>query len=84
MQVHKNVLQKLIKTLKENPLYVMKKTDIYFESLIDHTKEIWDTLDNLKERIEALQETNESQISLKLSHIMKTLTIISVITFPIT
>ncbi len=84
MQVHKNVLKKLIQNLKDNPLYVMKKTDVYFESLVEYDKELWDTLDNLKERIEALQETNESQISFKLSHIMKILTIISVITFPIT
>lgn len=84
MQVHKNVLKKLIGYLKESPLYVMKKTDAYFESLVDYTKEIWDTLENLKERIEALQDSNESQISFKLSHIMKTLTIISVFTFPLT
>lgn len=84
MQVHKNVLKKLIAELKNNPRYMMKKTDIYFESLVDYTKEIWDTLENLKERIEALQQTNETQISFKLSNIMKILTIISVITFPIT
>lgn len=84
MQVHKNVLKKTIFTLKNNPKYMMKKTDAYFESLVDHAKEIWDTLENLKERIEALQQTNESQISFKLSDIMRILTIISVITFPIT
>ena len=84
MQGHKNVLKKLITFLKVNTQFVMKKDDIYFENLIDHTKEIWDTLCNLKERIEALQETNESQISYKLSDIMKMLTIISVITFPLT
>jgi len=84
MQVHKNVLKKLIYGLKESSLFVMKKTDVYFESLVDYSKEIWDTLENLKERIEALQQTNESQISFKLSDIMRILTIISVITFPIT
>ena len=84
MQVHKNVLKKLIYTLKESQLFVMKKTDVYFESLIDYTKEIWDTLENLKERIEALQETNESQISFRLNDVMRILTIISVITFPVT
>jgi magnesium transporter len=52
--------------------------------LLDQAKEIWDTLENLKETIEALQQTNESQISFQLSDIMKTLTIISVITFPLT
>lgn len=84
MQVHRSVVKKLIYNLKESPNFMMKKTDAYFESLLDYTKEIWDTLDNLKERIEALQQTNESQISFRLSDIMKILTIISVITFPIT
>ena len=84
MQVHKNVLKKTIYNFKESPLYVMKKTDAYFESLVDYAKEIWDMLENLKERIEALQQTNESQISFKLSDIMRILTTISVITFPVT
>lgn len=83
-QVHKNVLKKLIGYLRESSLFIMKKTDVYFESLTDYTKEIWDTLENLKERVEAIQDSNESQISSKLSHIMKTLTIISVLTFPLT
>jgi len=84
MQVHKNVIKKTIISFKENSIYIMKKTDAYFESLVDYTKEIWDTLENLKERIEALQQTNESQISFKLSDIMRILTVISVITFPVT
>ena len=83
-QVYKNILKKAITEFKDNSLYVMNKTDIYFESLIDATKEIWDMLENLKERIEALQQTNESQISFKLSNTMKILTVISVITLPIT
>ncbi|KKQ55231.1 MAG: Mg2 transporter protein CorA family protein [Parcubacteria group bacterium GW2011_GWA2_38_13] len=84
MQVHKSILKKLIFTFKVNTIFNAKKTEIYFENLIDYSKEIWDTLENLKERIEALQDTNESQISFRLSTIMKTLTIISVITFPLT
>lgn len=84
MQVHKNVLKKLILNLKESPLYIMKKTDVYFESLIDYTKETWDSLENLKERIEALQQTNESQLTFHLNEIIKILTIISVIIFPVT
>ncbi|MBI5221443.1 MAG: magnesium transporter CorA family protein [Candidatus Magasanikbacteria bacterium] len=84
MQVHKNVLKKAILEFKNNPLYAMKKTDVYFESLVDYSKEIWDALENLKERIEALQQTNESQISFRLSDIMRILTTISVITFPVT
>lgn len=84
VQVHKTVLKKAITSFKHNDIFIIKKTDVYFESLLDYAKEIWDTLENLKERIEALQESNESQISFKLSDIMRTLTIISVVTFPIT
>src|SRR3989338_3627190 len=84
MQVHKNITKKISGYFKESPIFVMKQQDNYFEILVDYSKEIWDTLENLKERIEALQDTNESQISFRLSTIMKTLTIISVITFPLT
>ncbi len=84
MQVHKNITKKISGYFKESPLFVMKPQDNYFEILVDYSKEIWDTLENLKERIEALQDSNESQISFKLSNIMKTLTIISVFTFPLT
>ncbi|OGF20431.1 hypothetical protein A2Y83_04750 [Candidatus Falkowbacteria bacterium RBG_13_39_14] len=84
MQPHKNVLKKLISSLKESPVFEIQKNDVYFDNLVDYTKETWDALENYKERIEALQETNESLISFKLNDIMKILTIISVITFPIT
>jgi len=84
MQPHKNVLKKLINSLKNNPLFQIKKNDVYFDNLVDYTKEAWDALENYKERIEALQETNESLITFKLNDVMKILTIISVITFPIT
>lgn len=84
MQVHKSILQKAIENFKLSPIFVMKKTDIYFDNLVDYTKEIWDALESLKERIEALHQTNESLISFKLNDVMRILTIISVITFPIT
>ncbi|MFC1612854.1 magnesium transporter CorA family protein [Patescibacteria group bacterium] len=84
MQPQKNVLKKLITSLKKSSLFKIQKNDIYFDNLIDCIKEIWDALENYKERIEALQETNESLITYKLNDIMKILTIISVITFPIT
>ncbi|MBU1164018.1 magnesium transporter CorA family protein [Patescibacteria group bacterium] len=84
MQVHKNNLKKAIDNFKESPLFVLKKTDVYFDNLVDYSKEIWDALEGLKERITTLHQTNESLISFKLNDIMRILTIISVITFPIT
>jgi magnesium transporter len=84
MQGHKDVLKKLITYLVDSPQYKLKRNEVYIHDLIDHSKEVWSHLESLKERIEALQQTNESQISFKLSDIMKMLTIISVITFPVT
>ncbi|MDD5109914.1 MAG: magnesium transporter CorA family protein [Patescibacteria group bacterium] len=84
LQVHKNVLKRLVIVLTERPQYALQSNDRYFNGVIDNAREVWDTLENLKERIETLQQTNESQISLRLSEIMKTLTIISVFTFPLT
>lgn len=84
MQPHKNVIKKLTASLQESSLFEIQKTDAYYNNLLDNTKEIWDALENYKERIEALQATNESLIKFQLNDIMKILTIISVVTFPIT
>lgn len=84
MQAHKKTLQKLATGLQESDLFLIQKTDPYYNDLIDHTKEIWDALEGYKEAIEALQETNESLISNRINEIMKTLTVISVTMLPIT
>lgn len=84
LQTHKLVLRRLATYVTDDPRYVMNARDRYFNDLIDYAREDWDILENLKERIEALQQTNESQISFRMSDIMKTLTIISVFTFPLT
>lgn len=84
MQPHKKILQKSIENFKKSPIYMMQDTDIYYDDLVDYAKEIWDILENYKERIDALEETNAAMINHKLNDIMKTLTIISVVTFPVT
>ena len=83
LQPHKNVLKKLTTALQDSTLFLIQKTDYYYDDLLDYTKEIWDILEGLKERIEALQETNESLITFRLNDIMKFLTIISVILLPL-
>ena len=57
---------------------------LYFENIIEKTKDIWDLLENYYETINAVYNSNESLVSLRLSEIMKMLTIISVLTFPLT
>jgi magnesium transporter len=82
MQPHKQVIRTLVtEAPKFFPTHKMK---IYFENLVNDTKEIWDLLDNYKETIDALHGTNASLIDFRINEIMKTLTIISVIVFPLT
>lgn len=82
MQNHKNIFKKLMemKTFLNLDASMIK----YYRDLIDHTKTIWEILENQKETVEVLYQTNESLLSYKLSDIMKTLTIFSVIVFPLT
>lgn len=83
MQAHKKILEKLIANLKASPLFPLKQKDIYFNDLVDHTKEIWEVLGAFKESIEAIQATTESIISHKLNEVMKLLTLISVTLMPV-
>jgi len=81
MQAHKNVIKRLASRIPE---FLNKpKQKIYFNNLIEYTKDIWDLLQNHKETIDALHNTNESLISFRLNDIMKLLTLISVILLPI-
>ena len=82
MQNHKNIL----KTLMEMKSSVIPQSDIRksYALLVEHTKKIWEILENQKEMIEIFYDTKESLIGYKLSDIMKTLTIFSVIVFPLT
>lgn len=82
MQSHKNIFKKIL-LLKSSiiPQSALKK---HFHDLIEKSKQIWEILENQKEMIEALHDTNESLLNYKISDIMKTLTIFSVIVFPLT
>jgi magnesium transporter len=82
MQNHKNIFQKLM----EMESSLVEKTAIkkYYAGLVDHSKRIWEMLDNQKEMVEVLNNTNESLLNDRMTDIMKTLTIFSVIVFPLT
>ena len=58
--------------------------EIYFDDIVDAHERIWDMLENYKEVIEALEETNESVISHRVNDILRVLTAISVIVLPLT
>jgi magnesium transporter len=58
--------------------------DVYFDDLVDAAERIWDLLDNYKEVVEALEDTNESVISHRQNDVLRILTIFSVILLPLT
>jgi magnesium transporter len=58
--------------------------ELYFDDIIDAHERIWDILENYKEVVEALEETNEAVISHRLNDILRVLTSISVIVLPLT
>jgi len=64
--------------------YFKIKTDERIARLVNLSKYIWTQLENHKATIDAIQESNESFITFRLNDIMKTLTIFSVIVFPLT
>ena len=82
MQNHKNILKTLMEM--KSSLVPARKLKNYYFNLVDRAKRIWDILENQKEMIEILYQTNESLLNYRLNDIMKTLTIFSVIVFPLT
>jgi magnesium transporter len=68
---------------KENTL-IPSELKAYFQDLIGTNIRIWNILENNKEIIESLEETNNSLLSNKLDMTMKVLTIFSAIILPVT
>ena len=58
--------------------------EIYFDDIVDAHERIWDMLENYKEIVEALEDTNESVINHRVNEILRVLTAISVIVLPMT
>lgn len=83
MQPQKNVLQRLRKNNSEEKLYdILPEYRANFDDLLDHTRDIWDQLENITESIEAIQDTHRSLSGFRLNEVMKVLTIFSVIFLP--
>jgi magnesium transporter len=64
--------------------YLAEELEIYFDDISDAAERIWDTLENYKEVVEALESTNESVISHRLNDSFRILTAASVILLPLT
>jgi magnesium transporter len=64
--------------------YLQEELEIYFDDISDAAERIWDTLENYKEVVEALESTNESVLSHRLNETFRILTAASVILLPLT
>jgi len=82
MQSHRTIVKRLLD--KDSKILPAAEYKPYYEKLLTRSKDIWEILENHKETIDALHQTNESSISFKLNDVMKTLTIISIIFLPLT
>jgi magnesium transporter len=64
--------------------FLPEELELYFDDINDAVERIWDQLDNYKEVVEALEQTNESVISHRQNDVLRLLTIISVTMLPLT
>jgi magnesium transporter len=64
--------------------FLPQELELYFDDIVDASERIWDNLDNYKEVVEALEDTNESLISHQQNDILYVLTIFSVVMLPLT
>jgi magnesium transporter len=64
--------------------FLPEELELYFDDIVDASERIWDHLDNYKEVVEALEDTNESLISHQQNDILYVLTIFSVVMLPLT
>jgi magnesium transporter len=64
--------------------FLPEALELYFDDIVDAAERIWDLLDNYKEVVEALEDTNESVISHEQNDVLRILTIFSAILLPLT
>jgi magnesium transporter len=64
--------------------FLPEELELYFDDIVDASERIWDNLDNYKEVVEALEDTNESAINHRQNDILRILTVVSVVLLPLT
>src|SRR5215212_12083660 len=73
-----------LRDLERTKRYIPEDLEVYFDDIIDASERIWDMLENFKEVVEALEDTNESVLSHRLNDVLRILTAFSVIMLPLT
>jgi magnesium transporter len=64
--------------------FLPEELELYFDDIVDASERVWDLLDNYKEVVEALEQTNESQIARHQNDVLRLLTVFSVVLLPLT
>ena len=81
MQNHKNTLLVFKAAL---PQFSQGAQHEHISNVINRTIDIWNTLKSQRESIDSIHTTNATLLSFRINSIMKTLTVFSVIIFPLT
>ncbi|RLC93718.1 MAG: magnesium transporter [Chloroflexi bacterium] len=58
--------------------------EVFWGDLVDHVDKIWDVLDECKEIVEGLKDTNDSLYSHRTNEVIRILTVISTVVLPLT
>jgi magnesium transporter len=64
--------------------FLPEELELYFDDIVDASERIWDLLDNYKEVVEALEDTNEAVINHRQNDVLRILTVFSVTLLPLT
>ena len=64
--------------------YLAEDLEVYFDDIVDASERIWDMLENYKEVVEALEDTNESVLTHRVNGVLRVLTAFSVVILPLT
>ncbi len=73
-----------LERVKERYLSPDMDLEIYFDDIVDAHERIWDMLENYKEVVEALEQTNESVLAHRFNDILRLLTVFSIVFLPAT
>src|ERR687895_605779 len=64
--------------------FLPEDLELYFDDIVDAGERIWDLLDNYKEFVEGLEDTNESVIAHRQNFVLRVLTVFSAVMLPAT
>lgn len=68
----------------KNKKFLPENLEVYFDDVVDKIEKIWSNLENLKELVETIQDTNEVLLSHQTNRVIKILTVFSVVMLPLT